>query len=211
MDASTWNNRYDTPELIWSAEPNRTLVNEIATQAPGKALDLAAGEARNAIWLAQIGWDVTAVDFSDSALTKARTAASRAAVELTTVVADVLTYTPDSQFDLVLLAYLQLPWPELRIVLQSAARAVAPGGTLLLISHDLQNLTEGFGGPQDPALLQTPEQVAGVLTDLKVERAHRVRRSVPAQGGVKYAIDTVVRATAPSLAHCLLPSSGSSS
>lgn len=198
MDAEAWNERYDRPELIWSAEANRTLMSELSGAAPGRALDLACGEGRNAVWLAQNGWEVTAVDFSDVALRKAITAASAAGVSINTVAADVRDYEVTAEFDLVLLAYLQLPWPALRKLLESASRAVAPGGTLLLVSHDVDNLTDGFGGPEDPALLQTPVQVVAALPGLTVQRADRARRSVPVEGGVRYAIDTVVRATAPS-------------
>lgn len=145
------------------------------------------------------GWTVTAVDFSEVALRKAVSAASTAAVSITTVAADVQVYEATAEFDLVLLTYLQRPWPAMQKVLESASRALAPGGTLLLVAHDAQNLIDGFGGPQDPQLLQTPTQVVRALPGLTVERADRARRPVSVgEGDVRYAIDAVVRATAPS-------------
>jgi 2-polyprenyl-3-methyl-5-hydroxy-6-metoxy-1,4-benzoquinol methylase len=63
-----WNARYAASELLWTAEPNRLFAAEIAGLEPGRALDLACGEGRNAVWLAEQGWRVTAVDFSDVAL-----------------------------------------------------------------------------------------------------------------------------------------------
>jgi hypothetical protein len=77
-------------------------------------------------------------------------------------------------------------------VLARAAAAVAPGGTLVVVAHDLVNLTEGFGGPQDARVLTTPEAVSSLLQGLEVERAERVRR--PVEGASRDAIDTLVRA-----------------
>jgi SAM-dependent methyltransferase len=196
MDAAAWNERYAAADLVWSAGPNRTVVEQTAHLEAGTALDLAAGEGRNAVWLAEQGWRVTAVDFSTVALEKARTAAERRGVALEIAVADVTTYRPERTFDLVLLAYLQLPWPQLQGVLATAAAAVAPGGTLLLVAHDLANLADGVGGPRYPDVLQTPDQVAAALPDLRVERAERVRRAVEVEGETRYAIDTLVRARA---------------
>src|SRR2546430_7187246 len=64
MDAAEWDQRYAGTELVWSAEPNRFVAAELADLPPGRALDLAAGEGRNSVWLAERGWAVTAVDFS---------------------------------------------------------------------------------------------------------------------------------------------------
>lgn len=85
-----WDDRYATTELIWGAEPNQFLVREVADLPAGKALDLATGEGRNAIWLARRGWDVTGVDFSAVALGKAREIAADLDVSIEWVEADVL-------------------------------------------------------------------------------------------------------------------------
>ncbi len=197
MDASGWDERYAAAELVWSAGPNQTVARELGDLSPGTALDLAAGEGRNALWLAERGWQVTAVDFSAVGLAKAERAAAHRDVSLAVVVTDLMQYRPDDRYDLVLLAYLQLPWPQLREVLSIAAAALAPGGTLLLVSHDLQNLADGVGGPQDATVLQTPELVADALTGLTVEHAGRIRRPVEVDGVTRDAIDTLVRATRP--------------
>jgi SAM-dependent methyltransferase len=199
MDASGWDDRYAAAELVWSAGPNQTVARELGDLSPGTALDLAAGEGRNALWLAERGWRVTAVDFSAVGLIKAQRAAEHRGVPLTTVVTDLLQYRPEHRFDLVLLAYLQLPWPQLQKVLAMAAGALAPGGTLLLVSHDLQNLTDGVGGPQDPTVLQTPEHVAGALPGLTIDHDGRIRRPVEVDGGSREAIDTLVRASRPTI------------
>ena len=152
-----WNERYARTELLWTAEPNRLIAAEAGDLAPGRALDLACGEGRNAVWLAERGWDVTGVDFSDVAIEKARALAAQRGVEVDWQVADVLGYAPTAAgFGLVVVCYLQLPADELERALQHAVSALAPGGTLLVLGHDATNLADGHCGPQDPAVLFTP-------------------------------------------------------
>jgi hypothetical protein len=93
----------------------------------------------------------------------------------------------------VIVFYLQLQADELATVLGRAARAVAPGGTFLLVGHDLRNLAEGHGGPKDAAVLYTPEDIVASLGGLEVERAETVER--PVDGAV--ALDALVRARRP--------------
>jgi SAM-dependent methyltransferase len=197
MDASGWDARYSGTDLVWSAGPNRTVAEEVQDLPPGSALDLGAGEGRNAVWLAEQGWTVTAVDFSPIGLEKAQQVAQRRGVLIETVAADVLDYRAAKEFDLVVLAYLQLPLTQLTEVLGHAASALTSGGTLLLVAHDRSNLVDGVGGPQDPAVLQTPEEVAAALPGLRVERAERIRRPVEVDGVARWAIDTLVRARRP--------------
>jgi SAM-dependent methyltransferase len=181
--------------LAWTAAPNRFLVAETEHLAPGKALDLGCGEGRNAVWLAEKGWDVTAVDFSDVGIAKGREMAARRDVEVTWVIKDLNDYLPTPQsYDLVIDFYIHLPPDERRALLAKAAAAVAPGGTLLVVGHDLTNLEFGHGGPQDPTLLHSPETIASGLDSLKVVKAERVRRAVETEEGTFEAIDSLVRA-----------------
>jgi SAM-dependent methyltransferase len=198
MDADAWDRRYAESELVWGAAPNRFVKAELSALPAGRALDLACGEGRNAIWLATRGWQVTAVDFSPAAIDKGRRLAERAGAAVAWRVADVLAYEPPPEgFDAVLVTYLHVPPTELERIWAIATRAVAVGGTLLIVGHDRTNLTEGLGGPQDPALLYDLEVIAGSLTGLRVERAERIRRPVPTASGTRDAIDTLVRATRP--------------
>jgi SAM-dependent methyltransferase len=191
MKRDQWNLRYTGSELLWTAEPNRFLVAEASALPPGRALDLACGEGRNAVWLAERGWEVTGVDFADVGLEKARGLAAARGVDVTWVHADLLDYAPPrGAFDLVAILYLQLPADERRRVLGAAAAAVAPGGTLLAVAHDRSNLEHGHGGPQDAGVLATPEEVAGDLDGLDVERAEVVER----RDGDLVALDLLVRA-----------------
>jgi hypothetical protein len=141
---------------------------------------------------------VTAVDFSRVGIEKGRKLSAARGVDdarVEWIVADLRDYEPEpGAFDLVLIAYVQLT-PELRArVLARAAAATAPGGTVFVIGHDLTNLTEGVGGPQDPDVLYTPETVSAELTGLHVVRAERVQRTVERDDGPATAIDTLVRA-----------------
>ncbi|HET6682867.1 MAG TPA: class I SAM-dependent methyltransferase [Gaiella sp.] len=193
-----WNARYAGSELLWTAEPNRRFASEVEGLEPGRALDLACGEGRNAVWLAERGWRVTGVDFSDVALGKAERLAASRSVEVEWVLADVLEYTPKREaFDLVTALYLQLPHEELASVLRSAVDALAPEGTLIVLGHDTTNLTEGLGGPRDASVLFTPEDVVPQLEGLAVERAEKVLRTVALEDGEATAIDALVRARRP--------------
>ena len=152
-----WNERYTGRELVWTAEPNRLFAAEIADLPAGRALDLACGEGRNAVWLAERGWRVTGVDFAAVGLAKARDLAASRGVEVDWVHADLLQYEPEAGvFDLVAILYLQVPHDELDVVLRRAATAVARGGTLLVLGHDTTNLRDGHGGPKDVSVLFTP-------------------------------------------------------
>lgn len=201
MDSGAWDERYAAKDLVWGGEPNRWVAREVAEITPGRALDLAAGEGRNALWLADRGWRVTAVDFSEVALERARRRAAelapRAAERIRWVRADLLEYAPDpAAYELVVVAYLHLPGAERRRVLRRAAAALAAGGELLVVGHDSANLTEGTGGPQDPGVLFTAQDVLADLADEPLEpvRAERVRRPVAQEAGPpKEAIDALAR------------------
>jgi len=196
MDQRAWDERYAGADLVWTAEANRFLVAEAAELPPGRAVDLAAGECRNAVWLAERGWEVDAVDFSAVGLEKgARLAEHRGvSARVHPTVADLATWSATASYDLVLVAYLHLPRPLRDRVVGAAAAAVAPGGTLLVIAHDLANLEHGYGGPQDPEVLTTAPDLVPFLGDLELLRAGPVDRPVSTSEGERVAIDHVLRA-----------------
>jgi SAM-dependent methyltransferase len=197
MEARHWDERYGQKGFLWTAEPNRFLVAEVSGLAPGRALDVACGEGRNAVWLAEQGWTVTGVDFSPVGLDKARRLADARGVNVTFELADVTTYQPLADFDLVVVMYLHLPAAARTRAFVRAAAAVQRGGTLLVVGHDITNLTDGVGGPQDADLLYGPADVAADLAGLEIVKAERVRRPVTGDGEVRSAIDVLVRARRP--------------
>ncbi|WP_280387472.1 class I SAM-dependent methyltransferase [Nocardia wallacei] len=224
MDAADWDARYAQSELVWGAPPNGTVVEHVfglerriplQPDAPGeapptmpRALDLACGEGRNALWLATHGWQVRAVDFSQVGIDKGRTVASRLSRSvrgrITWQCADVTDLDAagiTGPFELILLAYLHLPEQQRRALVRHAADLLSPGGTLLILGHDSTNLTEGHGGPQDPSILFTPNDVMADLAEtgdrIRIRVADRILR--PTEAGD--AIDALVVAvrTVPDL------------
>lgn len=200
MDARAWNERYAAAQSVWSLTPNQFVATELGGLEPGRGIDLGAGEGRNALWLASLGWQMTAVDFSEVAVDRGRSRDTDSLV--TWVVDDALTHPLGDRLDLAVVSYLQLPAESRRVVVRRALDALAPGGTFFLIAHDSTNLTEGTGGPQDARFLYTADDVLADLDGLSftVERAERVPRVVTADdghGGVieRVAWDALVRAT----------------
>jgi SAM-dependent methyltransferase len=203
VDRSDWDSRYQATDLVWSADPNRWVMAEVDDLTPGRALDLAAGEGRNALWLAGRGWSVTAVDFSAVALNKGRRMAESLGAETVNrilwVEADLVDYTPEpASYELALVIYLQVLADQRHVVLRRAVESLVPGGVLLVVGHDTTNLTAGVGGPQDASVLFTPDDVVADLatsgTTVRVEKAERVLRPVDAEP--RPAIDALVRAVA---------------
>jgi SAM-dependent methyltransferase len=190
--AEEWDERYAERQQ-WSSEPNALIAELLAGLPPGDAVDLAAGEGRHALWLAARGWRVTAVDFSAVGLGRGRTQAG--AEQVTWVAADVTTWTArQDSLDLVLVAYLHLPEDYSLAVLTRAVGWLRPGGRLLVLGHDVDNLSAGVGGPQEPAILHSVERLAPVAGLLTVDRLEQVRRETPA--GV--ALDTLLWGRRPS-------------
>lgn len=200
MNRERWNERYSGTELVWGGEPNQFLVTETADLTPGTALDVACGDGRNAVWLAGQGWRVTALDFSAVALNRARQHAERHAPSVEWRGTDITSWEPEPDCaDLVLLAYVHLPAPERRALHRRAAGALRPGGRLLVIAHDATNRHHGVGGPQEPEVLCSPDDVLVdvVGLGLRVERCARVTRTVETSEGPREAIDALVRLARP--------------
>ncbi|XRQ09131.1 class I SAM-dependent methyltransferase [Actinomadura welshii] len=201
MNSAEWDHRYAGVELVWSAGPNRFVEEAAADLPPGRALDLAAGEGRNALWLAERGWTVTAVDFSPVGLARARSLAEQRLGEhadrIELVEADLWEYTPPVQgADLVVVAYLQVGERLRRRALRAAADAVAPGGLLVVVAHDSDNLAHGVGGPQDPAVLYTAQDAASDIegSGLQIVQSERKTREVSTDEGPRTAIDAFLLA-----------------
>jgi SAM-dependent methyltransferase len=197
MEARDWDQRWEDKRLHARGEPSPVVIAALEHLAAGTALDLGCGAGRHAVWLAEHGWRVTAVDFSAEALRQGRDRASDRGSDIDWVEHDLRGYSPPpAAFDLVLVAYLHLPARERRAILASASAALAPGGTFLLVGHDLTNLGTGAPGPSSPGVLYTPEDVVPELIGLTVTRAEQVKRVSEAEDGTTVdAIDALVLAT----------------
>ena len=198
-----WDHRYAGGQL-WSGNPNGTLINEIAGLSAGRALDVGAGEGGDTVWLAEHGWDVTANDISQRALDRIAAAANERAVTITCHHADANAHSAFEieAFDLVTAQYASIPrTPDNRGV-DNLLAAVAPGGTLLVVSHDLEPMrapidAHEHGQPFDPDAYVRVDDFLNTLADSPdwhIETHEKRHRPPGAASASHHAHDVVLRA-----------------
>ncbi|MFP5319607.1 MAG: class I SAM-dependent methyltransferase [Acidimicrobiia bacterium] len=201
MDRQGWDERYWAREHTFVRDPNRLVVAEVEGLRPGRALDLATGEGRHAVWLASAGWKVAAVDFSVVGVTRAAARAREEGWAVAFAVADVYALRlPPARFDLVLCSFFHPPPDQRRFLYPAVASALAPGGSLVQVSYDVRNATEGTGGPRDPSMLVDPPVVRSELEALalRVARADTVRLRTPTSEGQEVdVVDAIIHAVKP--------------
>ncbi len=196
MDAAQWDERYRASVGgVWAAEPPAAVREILAQLAPGTAIDVATGDGRTAVWLADRGWTCTGIDFSAEGLALAEGRPGGEAV--TWVRADVHEWEPAASADLVVSCYLHLA--DSAAAVARMAQWVAPGGALVVIGHDVENIAAGGHGPSDPAILYTPELLRGALDErFRVERCERIMRTSAdaelREGHPAAAVDTLLHA-----------------
>ena len=210
--ASAWDEKYRSKPRIWSGKPNPQLIREAAGLHPREALDLGCGEGADAIWLAQQGWTVTAVDVSGVALERAATH-EKAALDRESVHAgegaipsrihwqqcDLEEWQPAGTFDLVSSQFLHSPSLAWQGPLRVAAAAVKHGGTLLIVGHHPDKLPP-WGSHTSPEMFYTPAQLVEELgldsPQWQVEvLTTRDRLATGPDGQEAVIADTVLRAT----------------
>jgi SAM-dependent methyltransferase len=203
MDSRAWDDRYSSTDSVWAPTPNE-FVKEYLTSLPaGRMVDVAGGEGRHALWFAQRGWQAENLDFSPVAVSKSMQRASDLSLgdRFLGHVADAESSQDYflAPADLVVIAYLQIPAPELAAAITNAARQLVAGGVLFGVWHARENLTDGIGGPQDPDVLPTKEELAAAFSEanLVVAFAGLRRRSVEVEGETRDAVDVVVMAHTP--------------
>ena len=202
FDAAFWDARYSSAHSLWSGNPNRQLVTEAAGLAPGTALDAGAGEGADAIWLAERGWQVTAVDVSGVALGRAADHAAKAGDEVAARIRwqreDLREWIPPERaYDLVTSQYLHLPGTLRSTLLARLAAAVRDGGTLLIVGHHPVDLETTLQRPNHPELMFTGDdlvrEIGGdgweIVTNVAAER-----EATDPDGRPVTAHDTVFRA-----------------
>lgn len=159
MGAEFWDAMYSERDALWSGHANPQLVAEASGLTPGRALEIGAGEGGDAIWLADHGWTVTALDISQVALDRAKGHAGDRAI--TWEQADLLEWTPPAEgFDLVTAHYFHLREPDRTKALRTLASAVAVGGTFLFAGHAPGHMNDV--GPH-AELLQSPQDILATI------------------------------------------------
>jgi SAM-dependent methyltransferase len=202
LSAEFWDERYGGQTALWSGKPNPYLISEAAELTPGAALDAGCGEGADAIWLAERGWQVTAVDFSGVALGRAADHASQRGDDIAARIVfakeDLTTWVPAAdQYDLVTAQYLHLPSAIRTPVFGRLAAAVASGGMLLIVGHHPSDLHSSIHRPQDPDRYFSGDDVATALEPgrwLIVTNAAPERTATDHEGRVVTIRDTVLRA-----------------
>ncbi|MGL6236507.1 MAG: class I SAM-dependent methyltransferase [Segniliparus sp.] len=174
MRENEWDELYRERGQIWSGLPNAALVAEMTGHAPGLALDVGCGEGGDARWLAEHGWEVVAADISSVALERAASAVQTGAV--TWLQADLVASPPErGRFDLVSMQYYPLPLAAGEEGVRGFLDAVAPGGTLLVVGHDMAG-HEPHDARFNPADYYAPRQIAEILGDKWTVLVHEPRR-----------------------------------
>jgi SAM-dependent methyltransferase len=197
-NAETWDGFYDgngNGAPLWSGQPNGSLVAEVADLEPGTALDVGCGEGADAIWLARRGWTVTALDPSAVALDRAAAAAVAAQATVAWMHGGLVETAGElDPFDLVSVQYGVLPLDTEATAIRLLCRAVAPGGTLLVVHHELDLADDGHHS-FDPADHVTPDDVAAALGDgWQIEIHERRQRPGPLPPEARHVRDIVLRA-----------------
>jgi thioredoxin reductase/SAM-dependent methyltransferase len=195
-----WDHRYGG-EQVWSGNPNGTLVREIEGHTPGTALDVGAGEGGDAIWLAEQGWAVTATDITQRALDRVAAEAERRSLKIEThrTDANALDAFRRSTFDLVTAHYASIPRTPDGRGIANLIGAIAPGGTLLVVGHDLTPMrvpidTLEQSRPFDPDAFVRADDVAAALAgspDWEIE-VHETRPRPPGAASAQHHVDDVV-------------------
>ncbi|WP_448623599.1 FAD-dependent oxidoreductase [Geodermatophilus sp. URMC 64] len=204
-DRAWWDERYRSASGLWSGRPNDVLVAEAADLPPGRALDAGAGEGGDALWLAERGWRVTAVDLSEVALERGARAAEERGLgdRVEWRQADLAEEPPEAAaYDLVTSAFLHPPADVREKVIAGLAAAVAPGGTLLVVNHDPSDLALGIRQDARPEYFASAEELAALLDpaewDIEVAearpRAARGHEQHGHEGHVHAVADAVLRA-----------------
>lgn len=174
-----WDQRYSSEHYVYGTEPNGFLAEQVAELPKGKILCLADGEGRNSVWLAQQGFEVTAVDSSMVGLNKAQQLAQGRGVSIQTVLADLADYDMGTEhWDAIVSIFCHLPSTVRLPVHQRCVRAIRPGGVMLLEAYTPNQLTFKTGGPPSADLMTTASDLSRELAGLDFIRLEECVRDV---------------------------------
>ena len=194
-----WDAKYSTEEFIYTTTANRFVVELCSGLTPGKAIDLAGGEGRNTVWLAEQGWRVENVDISEVGLAKCEAFAAERGVSerVSTLCASGADFKSSlAPVDLGIVPYLQVPAALLNASLKNLISQLKPGGYLVGVWHALENLDGGFGGPQNPDVLPSVASMKQFCESmpLDVEVCELREGQVQTKEGLKPSITLILKA-----------------
>jgi hypothetical protein len=193
MDKVFWDQKYSVDEYIYTTEVNRFVKEHLAELPPGKMIDLAGGEGRNTVFFAEKGWQAENIDLSEVGLAKCeKLAAERNVSErVFTTQASALDFESKlAPVDLGVIAYMQIGHEDLAAGISRLVENIVPGGTFFGVWHALENLKDGFGGPQNPDVLPSVDSMTQILGSLplKVEFITNRDGQVQTKQGLKPSI-----------------------
>jgi SAM-dependent methyltransferase len=191
-----WDERYADRDRLWSGQPNAVLQTETKGLRPGRVLDVGCGEGADALWLAEQGWDVTALDVSHVALTRAAREADQRGVEVRWLhVGLVEAALPPASFNLVSAQYPALLRTDDCRAEHALLDAVAPGGVLLVVHHPAPTTAEARAHGFHPDDYVSPADVAALLDERWLVELNETRpRHVATGAGAHHTEDVVLRA-----------------
>ena len=172
MDIAFWDSKYSVDEYVYTKDVNRFVKESCSDLAPGKMIDLAGGEGRNTVFFAEKGWQAENIDLSPVGLVKCEKLAKERDVleNVFTTNASALDFVSKlAPVDLGLCAYLQIPQEQLTVAITRLVDNIKPGGVFFGVWHALENLKDGFGGPQNPEVLPSEESMTKLLSSLPLE------------------------------------------
>jgi len=200
MDKAYWDSKYSVDEYIYTKDVNRFVKEHLCDLAPGKMIDLAGGEGRNTVFFAERGWQAENIDLSSVGLEKCeKLAAEKNVSELVfTTNASALDFESKlAPVNLGVVAYLQIPQAELAAAIERLVSNIKSGGVFFGVWHALENLKDGFGGPQNPEVLPSESSMKTLLSSLPLEIAFVTNRDgqVQTKEGLKPSITLTAMAT----------------
>jgi SAM-dependent methyltransferase len=200
MDKAFWDSKYSVDEYIYTKDVNRFVKESLSDLAPGKMIDLAGGEGRNTVFFAEHGWQAENIDLSPVGLVKCQRLAEEKNVSdlVFTTNASALDFESKlAPVDLGVVAYLQIPQADLGVAISRLVERIKPGGVFFGVWHALENLKDGFGGPQNPEVLPSESSMKTLLSSLPLEIQFVTNRDgqVQTKEGLKPSITLTAMAT----------------
>ena len=180
MPQNMWDEKFASSEFFYGTEANVFLVRQAQKlKLNSKILCLAEGEGRNAVYLAEQGHDVSALDYSRAGIEKTQKLAAQRQVTVTTILQDLAEWQPDANSaDAIVAIFMHLPSPLRQQVLTNIVKALRPGGLFIGEFYRPEQLAYNTGGPKDRALLYTQEMLANDLSGLNFEHLADMEREV---------------------------------